>query len=310
MSLDAVEQQLSECGFYRCNQSVLVNLRHGVTRKGGAVSISIPEYAAMLTIAACFAMPFFIYRGFVMQRVFCGRLLTAYSFVAENIIIIISSFAFSLPVAEIASHQSLYYIGAYASKALALVLAIVVFGRRRTRIVQVPFTYHLSLLIIVCICVGLSVADIMLVIQTNEVAAIIYALSEVAFMLLSVLMLFLFEKFQSFAERELYMAAVEQQLVQNEQMFKLMKSRNYEIRSIKYDMTNHMTGIRKLAEECAYDGVQSYIQTYISESLTAIKKSATGNPCIRRPRRAYRLHHAAPGVRDVSSHFNRILRWF
>ena len=283
------------------------------------VSICIPEYVALLTISAYFLISFTMYRGTVTQRLFCGGLLTAYIFVSENIVMVLLSYITNYPVTEIANHALLYYAGAYASKALLMLLAFVVSGRRKTRVKPAPFTYHLFLLIIIYICVGLSVADIVLVIKSGESATIIYALSEVAFMLLSVLVFFVFEKFQSYAEREAHTAVIEQQLAQNEQMFKLMERQNFEIRSIKHDIANHLTSINKLAASHKYEELQAYIQTYISESLNIVKKSATDNAvldamisekCMRAEDQNIKFEVRADNLKDVRVdpvHLNVIL---
>ena len=244
------------------------------------VSIYLPNIVPVLTISAYFAIALILYRGTITQRIFCGGLLTAYSFVTESLVMVLLSFIFGFTLTEIANRPVLYFGGAYASKALLFILAIVVSAKRKTRVKPVPFTYHLFLLFVVYICVGLSIADIMLINQTGEAATILFALSEVAFMLLSVLVFFIFEKFQAFAEREMHTTLIEQQLFQSEKMYNMMEQQNFEIRSIRHDMANHLASISQLADAHHYEELQSYISTYFAESRSVIENPATGKAIV------------------------------
>jgi len=238
------------------------------------------EFVPLLTPLVCFALSLTLYNGTKTQRLFYSGLLVAYIFVAESFVMVALTFAFGRTMLEIAQMTTLFYLGAYSSKVLLLILAFVVSGRRKTRVKPVPFTYHLFLLFIVCICAGLSVGDMVLVAASGEPATLMHLLFETAFLLLSVLVFFVFEKFQSYAEHELQTTMIEQQLAKNELLFETIESQHTEIRAIKHDMVNHLTSIGVLADNGQVAELQDYIGEYIKDSQAVMSPTITGRPSV------------------------------
>jgi len=244
------------------------------------LSALYPDIIAAFSVVSCFAIPYALYAGTKMQRVFCGGLLTAYVFVSEILTMLALSFAFGFVPAEIATNTVLFYAGAFTAKAFSLVLALIVSGDRKTALSPVPYYYYLLLLAIIYTCVGLSYIDLMLVGQSGSPATIFHVLSETAIVALSIMVYLVFKKIQEYAERGAYAAIVEQQLMNHERRFRMMDSQTMEIRGIKHEFVNHLTSMRGLSANRLYEELNDYLDSYIQEANSVLSHSITGTPSI------------------------------
>ena len=245
-----------------------------------ALSILYPGILGVYSVLSCIVIPLALYKGTRTQRVFCGGLLTAYFFVSEILTMLALSLAFGLALSEFAENAFIFYAGAYTSKALSLFLAFIVSGGRKKTLSPVPFYYHLLLLFIIYICAGLSYFDVVLVNQSGNPATILHVLSETAVVVLSILVYFVFVKYQEYAERETYTAIVEQQLQQDESRFRLIDSQAAEVRGLKHDMVNHLTSIRRLSANEEYEKLNEYLDEYMQKTADVISQSITGTPSV------------------------------
>jgi sensor histidine kinase YesM len=193
---------------------------------------------------------------------------------------LVFSFILQATVTEITENPFTFYIGAYVSKLLLLVLVLVISSGRKSRLSPIPYQHHLILLFIVYICAGLSAAGLLIVIRNGQPATFIHTLIVLAALFLSILVFFVFEQFQAYAEHEKNTAIVERQLVQDERLFRLIDEQNREIRSIKHDLSNHLTSISKLAENKEYNELQKYLSDYLTETSSVMVRSITGKPSI------------------------------
>ena len=246
----------------------------------GALSIFNIGYVALFTIMICFIYSFFLYGGTKVQRVFCAGLLTAYMFIVELFAAVLSSFLFDFSLFEIGGSISMFYIGAFASKALLLILAFVVTGRAKARMGPVPYYHLIMLLAVTYICAGLSYTNITFVGQSGDAATPIHVLASLGIAVVAVLVFFVFRQLQTHAEREIYMAVVEQHLAENEMRFQLIDSQNVEIISIKHDIINHLTSIRKMAADGEYKELDEYLSEYLNAVTPSLTRSITGKPSI------------------------------
>jgi len=191
-----------------------------------------------------------------------------------------SSYIIGQSAAELRLNTVAYYIGAYASAVFLLLLAIMVTKKRSARLSTSPNKYYLALLLVVWICAGLSFGDMAIVEQSGASANLIHLLSEVAITALSVLFFFIFENFQIQADQKEHTALVERQLLQEEQRFKLIDTQLHEVKSIKHDITNHMTTIYTLLAKAQYDEATEYLNEYFIQTATILSRSITGKSSV------------------------------
>ncbi|MDR3148424.1 MAG: GHKL domain-containing protein [Oscillospiraceae bacterium] len=239
------------------------------------LSIFFPDTVTVLAIATCFILPITLYNGTLTQRIFSGGLINAYLFVSEILTISVISFITGMSVAEISANYFLYYFGAYLSKAILFILVHIV-SKKGSIISPISHHYHLLLLFIIYICVGIALTDFLFLIDSNTSAAFLNALSELAIVIMSLLVFFIFQKLQEHAEHEIHIIATEQQLIQDEQRFKLIDTQNTDIRSIKHDLTNHLISIQKLLSDKCYSELDKYLSEYLNETYPALTRSITG----------------------------------
>jgi signal transduction histidine kinase len=190
------------------------------------------------------------------------------------------SFALGYSASEIATSETVFYIGAYISKVLQFLIAIIITQNKKAVLLPANNRYHLVLLVIVWTCVGLSFGNMLLVIQSDSSASLIHLLSEIAVATLSVLMFYVFQSFQIHALQKERTALIEQQLWQEEQRFSLIDEQFQEIRSIKHDLTIHMTSIRKLLHEDNNSAAIEYLDDYFSQTSHALTRSITSKPSV------------------------------
>jgi len=241
-----------------------------------AISIIKLRIVAIFSIASYFSIAFVLYRGTRAQRTFCSSLLTAYFFVSEIITMISLSYAFGYSIGEITLNAITFYTGAFISKAILLIFAFIVSGTRKTKLSPAPYYYYVLLLVITYICAGLSYIDVVLVEQSGSPATILHLLSELAFATLAVLVYFVFEKFQEYADRERYVEIVKQQLIQDERRLRQAESQNLEIRNLKHDLANHLISIRSLSSNQLYEELNDYLDEYIPRATAVITRTFTG----------------------------------
>jgi len=215
-----------------------------------------------------------------MQRLFCGGLLTAYVFVSETVTVLASSYFLGYSLVEIAANPLVFYVGAFVAKTIALGLVIFISSNRLKPLSPVPYYYHLLLLLITYICVFLSYAVYFFVNQSEAPATMIHVISELAIIVLSILVFFVFEKFQRYAEQETYTTVIEQQLSQDERRFYLIDSQIAEIQNLKHDLTNHLMCIRRLSTTQQYDMLNNYLDEYLPKAEKVITRSYTGKPSV------------------------------
>lgn len=244
------------------------------------LSTLYPDILPAYSVISCLVIPYVLYSGARMQRVFCGGLLTAYLFVSEILTMLALSFVIRRTMPEIAGNAFFYYTGAFISKAVSLVLALVISRNRKSAFVLAPSYYNWLLLAIIYICVGLSYFDLKLVKQSGSHAAGFHVLSVFAIFVLSILVFFVFKKFQEYAEREAYTAIVEQHLQEDECRFRLIASQDKEILGIKHELVNHLTSIRGLSANKQYGQLNDYLDEYIRETTGVLSRSITGMPSI------------------------------
>ena len=245
-----------------------------------ALSIYFPGLIVYYSLACNFVISFILYSGTKMQRVFCSGLLTAYLFVSEILTMIAFSFIYGVAPAINAASPVWYYSGAFVSKVMAMAITLLVSSRRKTELSATPYYYYIHLLIITYGCVGLSFFDFILVGQSGDPATVFHLLSEVVIAALSVLVFFVFRKFQEYAERDAYTASMERQLTRDEQMFRAMDDQTSEIRNIKHDAANVLTSIREMSARKKYDELDRYLGQVIQTNIDILSQSFTGIPSI------------------------------
>jgi len=244
------------------------------------ISMTRPEAVTSLTLAVCLIFPLVFYDGAMVQRIICGGLLAAYSFVSEILTMVVTSFIFQYTVPDLRSDSMAFYIGVYVSKALLLCFAFMVARKRGGRLLATSNYHYPLLLLIAWICVGLSFGDMLIVEQSGRPAGLVHLLSELAIAILSVLVFFIFESFQAHALQKERTALVEQQLRQEEHRYRLIDDQNSEIRAIKHDMANHLTSIHKLLAEAQYSEAVGYLDEYIKQASPALTRPVTGKPSV------------------------------
>lgn len=244
------------------------------------VSMFIPELIIGLTILVCLSFPIFLYSGTVTQRLICGGLLIAYSFVSECSTMVAISFFFDLTVDEIRLDATAYYVGAYISVILLLSFAFMVTKRRNAKLSPLQNNYYIVLLLIVFICTGLSYNEIPKLEQSGSSANLEHLLSEAAIAILSVLVFIVFESYQKHAEHKEHSALLERQILQDEQRFKLIDEQHREIITIKHDMVNHLTSISKLLSDEQYNEAKDYVNEYYTQTSSTLTRSIIGKPSV------------------------------
>jgi len=266
-------------------------------RKYGLIRLYVVTYSAYFVINIClslfylgilaafsviigFTIAYTLYKGTRMQRLFCGGLLTAYVFVSETVTVLASSYFLGYSLVEIAANPLVFYVGAFVAKTIALGLVIFISSNRLKPLSPVPYYYHLLLLLITYICVFLSYAVYFFVNQSEAPATMIHVISELAIIVLSILVFFVFEKFQRYAEQETYTTVIEQQLSQDERRFYLIDSQIAEIQNLKHDLTNHLMCIRRLSTTQQYDMLNNYLDEYLPKAEKVITRSYTGKPSV------------------------------
>ena len=244
------------------------------------LSILYPDIIVVYSVVSCLIIPYILYNGTRVQRIFCGGLLTAYLFVTEIATLMAFSFFSKNTFAENADNSVLFYSGAFVSKAIMFVIAFFISIRRKTSLSPVPFYYHLLLLFIIYICVGLSYVNVILVNLSGEPVTIYHLLSEIAIIMMSILVFFVFERFQIFAEHEEHTAIIEQHLSHDESRFYQINAKNDELNGLRHDLVNHLTSIRGLTFEKQYDKLIDYLDEYLPKALGVLLDSITGNPSV------------------------------
>jgi hypothetical protein len=244
------------------------------------LSILKQDMMIYITVVACFVLPLALYDGTRLQRMICGGILTAYMFVSEILTMVATSFWFNYPATDILSHTIAYYAGGYVSKAIQLGLTLAIIRNRRTKLSQSSDRYYLMLVLIIWICAGLSYTDMLMMIQSGQPATVVQLVSELAVATLSVLTFFVFERLLLNSERETHIAVVERQLVLDERRFRLIDKQHNEIRSLKHDMSNHLTSILKLLTDKQYDDAVGYLSEYLSGTVTTLTRSITGRSSV------------------------------
>jgi len=244
------------------------------------LSVFYMDILAAFSVISCFIIAYTLYNGTRTQRIFCGGLLTAYLFVSETVTMLVISFSIGYTLTEIAANTLLFYTGAFVAKAIALCLALFISSNRAKPLNPVPFYYHLLLLVITYISVGLSYAVFFFVSQSDASATIFHVFAEIAVVVLSILVFFVFEKLQKYAEQETYTTVIEQQLSHNERRFNLIDSQITEIRGLKHDLTNHLICIRRLSADKQYDKLNDYLDEYLPKTSEVITNSYTGKPSV------------------------------
>ena len=245
-----------------------------------SLSVFLPEVVSILTVAVCFIFPLALHGGTKVQRIICGGLLAAYSFVTEILTMVVTSFFFRYTVNDLRSDIAVYFAGGYASTILLLCVAFMVTRKRSARLLSSSNKHYLSILLIVWICTGLSFGDMLILEQSGRPANLVHLLSETAIAALSVLVFFVFESFQSQAEQRTRSELVERQLLQELQRFKLIDEQQREVIAIKHDITNHMTAINKLLTDARYDEASEYLNEHFSKTTTALCRTVTGKPSV------------------------------
>jgi signal transduction histidine kinase len=243
-------------------------------------SILTPTVAAYITVSVCFVLPLVLYSGTRMQRIIGGGLLAAYMFVSECLTMVATSFGLGYPALDIAANNAAFYIGGYASKVIQLLLTLAVAHNRRANLSNSSDRYYLTLVIIVWICAGLSYVDMLIVIQSGKSAGLLHLISEIAVAVLSVLTFYIFERLLLNSARETHSAVIEQQLVNSELRFNLIDRQIGEIREIKHDMANHLTSIRKLLNERQLEDAESYLDEYLSGTVSTLNRTITGRSSV------------------------------
>ena len=213
-----------------------------------------------------------------MQRVICAGIFIAYGFVTEITVMASSSYLLGATIEEIGSNEAVFYAGALVSKVLLYLLTLCVTKKGKDRTYLAPSSYHVLLLVIVYICVGLAYLSIAEIINSGDSASLAQVMGILGITAISVLVYFVFEQLQAYAERELQIAVIEQHLHDNEQRFQARDSRYEEIRSIKHDMVNQLSSIRKLANDEKYGELTEYLDTYLKDAMPALSSSFTGKP--------------------------------
>jgi len=242
------------------------------------LSMLYMEVIAAFSVISCFGISYSLYSGTRTQRIFCGGLLTAYLFVSEIATMLALSFFFEYALVDVASNALVFYAGAFVSKTVAIGIAVFISSNRLKPLTPVPHYYHMLLLAITYICVGLSYAVFFFVNQSDAPATAIHVLSELAVFVLSILVYFVFENFQKYAEQETYTTVLIQQLSHDERRFRLIDSQISEIRGLKHDLTNHLMCIRRLSNDQQFENLSDYLDEYLPKAEDVVTKLYTGIP--------------------------------
>ena len=160
------------------------------------VSIFLTDALILLSLVGCFVISYTLYGSTRLQRGCCAGLLSAYFFVSEVSVLMISSFVLGYNVEEIAAATAAFYGGAFVSKAVTLLLAFVVTGVRKSNKYAISASQSLILLLTTYLCVGLSITSFITASRSGSPAPLFSVLSEFAIIILSVLGFFVFENFQ------------------------------------------------------------------------------------------------------------------
>jgi signal transduction histidine kinase len=239
--------------------------------------LSVPPY---LAAAGVLLIALLLYSGTVFQRVFAALAFFAYAATTEVLSVVSLSWLTGYVFAEVPEQTLLYFIGAFAAKALLLAAVLIAAGRKRERFLPMPASHQAVLLLTAGICVFLAYADMFAVTQSGARTTFLHVLSEAGITALSVAAFYVYGAFQRHMHRELNSAVLARQTAQSERYYRRMDEVHREMRAIKHDFTNHLMSLDQFLQAGEYEELGLYLRKYIGEASRAVSETITGTVSI------------------------------
>jgi len=239
-----------------------------------------PPYIFLSNIIVHIFLLLPLYSGTVFHRIFASVLLFSYALLTEGLamatVMWLTDHVFPLTPAR----DLMYFITAFIAHIFILGIVILVVKYRKAPLSSATVSYRVSLMALVLICVILINIQISIMLQIANEISFTTVLSIICIFIISVFSLILFEKVLYYMQKEQEAKLFEQQVDQDAKLFAYIDENREEIRSIKHDLINHLTGIHHMAKEEQYQALQDYIEEYMKEVMPAAAETFTGLPSI------------------------------
>jgi hypothetical protein len=234
----------------------------------------------LVTIFIYFCIAFILYKGTRFQRGFSAGLIIVYTFITETLSAVFVSWVSGHSFPGAPELGSIHFMTAILSRCVLFTIVFNIVRRRKVTLTSAPVTHSFILLAIVSICAFLSYVDMIAFVQDGSKTTYLHVLSEFAVVLLSVIVFFVFEKFQEYTNREIHIQLLEQQLLQDEKYFKLMDLNRGEMCALKHDFSNHLMSMHYLLSNNKFKDLGEYMQRYLNSIGDVIAETITGYPSI------------------------------
>ena len=235
-------------------------------------TIWLPSFS----LAFCLVYAIFLFSGTLLQRCFVAGLVIAYTFITETLSVFIVSWIFGYDFVTITIMGGAFFLAVFITHVLMFIVLVSITKLRKTNLLMAPIRRLIPLLVVVFICTFLSVMNGIFAIEAGASVTLPRLVAELAVFVLSLLVFYIYKSLMLLAEKEIYNEQLRQQLMQDSLYFQKMDNHFREIRILKHDFTNHLTGIQGLIFEKKYDELECYVNQYWQEGRKILSDVYTG----------------------------------